>query len=103
MNARRVVFRREARDDLANIQRVIRERAGVQTARNHIARIRAYCQRFEVASERGTRRDDLRPGIRTVGFERRITIVFAVGEREVAILRIFYGGRDFESILALRD
>lgn len=48
---------------------------------------------------RGTRRDDIRPGLRTVGFERRATIAFKVLAREVVIVRIFYGGRDFESIL----
>ena len=36
-------------------------------------------------------------GLRIVGFERRVTVAFAVGEDIVTILRVFYGGRDWES------
>ncbi len=46
--------------------------------------------------ERGTRRDDIRPGLRILGFERRATIVFQVAKREVVIVRILYGGRNLE-------
>ena len=41
------------------------------------------------------RRDDIEPGIRVVGFRRRVSIVFTVTENEVWILGIYYGGRDF--------
>jgi len=51
--------------------------------------------------KRGTRRDDLGPGLRAVGFERRATIVFRVEKDAVDIVRILYGGRDLE--MALRD
>jgi toxin ParE1/3/4 len=42
-------------------------------------------------------------GIRTMGFERRATIVFRVKAREVVIVRIFYGGRDYEHGLRSRE
>jgi hypothetical protein len=32
--------------------------------------------RFETAGERGMRRNDIRPGLRVVGFERRATMAF---------------------------
>jgi plasmid stabilization system protein ParE len=51
---------------------------------------------LESFPQRGTRRHDLRPGIRTLGFERRVTIAFQVLENEVVIARIFYGGQDYE-------
>ncbi len=51
--------------------------------------------------KRGTRRDDIRAGLRTMGFERRATIVFQVMKTEVIIIRIFYGGQDYER--RLRD
>jgi len=41
------------------------------------------------------------PRLRTVGFERRATIVFRVEKDAVDIVRILYGGRDLE--MALRD
>ncbi len=40
-------------------------------------------------------RDDVRPGLRIVGFERRITIAFTATEAEVTILRLFFGGQDW--------
>jgi toxin ParE1/3/4 len=46
--------------------------------------------------QRGTRRDDLSPGLRTVGFERRATIAFRVLPTRVEFITIAYGGRDFE-------
>ena len=34
-----------------------------------------------------------------MGFERRVTIVFQVRKSDVVIVRIFYGGQDYESAL----
>jgi toxin ParE1/3/4 len=51
---------------------------------------------LETFPKRGTQRDDIRRGLRTIGFERRATIVFQVTNKEVVIVRIFYGGQDFE-------
>jgi toxin ParE1/3/4 len=42
----------------------------------------------------------LRPGVRIVGFKRRVTIAFSVADTAVEILGVFYGGRSFESALA---
>ena len=44
---------------------------------------------LETSPARGTRRDDIRPGLRTIGFERRPTIAFRIVWREVVIIRIF--------------
>ena len=49
--------------------------------------------------QRSTKRDDLRPGVRIVGFRRRVTIAFSVRGAAVEILGVFYGGRSFESVL----
>lgn len=46
--------------------------------------------------ERGTKRDDLMSGLRTIGFERRVTIAFRVMKKRVEIVSIAYGGRAFE-------
>lgn len=56
---------------------------------------------MDIASERGTRRDDIRPGLRTIGFERRVVIAFHVSARRVEILRFFYGGRNWTDLLEL--
>jgi len=51
-----------------------------------------------VSPERGIRRDDLRRGLRILGFERRAVIAFLVTADTVTILRVLYGGRDLETI-----
>jgi plasmid stabilization system protein ParE len=53
--------------------------------------------------ERGTRRDDLLPGLRTIGFERRVTIAFVVTPDTVLIEGIYYGGQDFEAAIRERN
>jgi toxin ParE1/3/4 len=50
-------------------------------------------------SLRGTLREDVRPGLRTIGFRRRATIAFAVEGDTVTILGIFHGGQDYEADL----
>lgn len=97
MNRRAVTFTPQARSDLLSIGDWIAERAGSEVALGYTARLEAYCNGFEFASERGQRRDDLRPGLRVVGFERRIAIVFAVSDDEVTILRLHYAGRNWSS------
>jgi toxin ParE1/3/4 len=72
------------------------QQAGRAVASDYIDRIEAACMALEVFSQRGRRRDDIWPGIRTMGFERRATIAFRVLENEVVIVRIFYGGQDYE-------
>jgi toxin ParE1/3/4 len=54
-------------------------------------------KRFDVASERGHWRDDIRSGLRIVRFERRVTVAFTVDNDRVRFLRIFYGGWDWEN------
>ena len=59
---------------------------------DHIATLSEFPQR-------GTPRDDLRPGMRTLAWRRRVTIAFVVEESDVVVIGIFYGGRDFETLL----
>jgi len=42
---------------------------------------------------------EIRPGLRTVGYRRRVTIAFEVADDTVNILGIFYGGQDIEADL----
>ena len=99
MKHRRVVFTPEARHDLFELYDWVAARAGSQIALTYIERIEAYCLGFDIVSERGHRRDDISPGLRIVGFERRITIAFAVDADHVTILRLYYGGQDWETKL----
>jgi toxin ParE1/3/4 len=57
------------------------------------------CESLATFPLRGTRRDDIRPGLRVFGFRRRVSIAFQVKGEEVTILGVFYGGQDFEAVL----
>jgi toxin ParE1/3/4 len=92
-------FRPLAEADLFGLYGYIAKEAGHEVAGSDIDRIEAACMALETFPERGTRRDHIRPGLRTMGFERRATIVFQVKKGEVVIVRIFYGGQDYEGAL----
>ncbi|CCV03907.1 conserved exported hypothetical protein [Mesorhizobium metallidurans STM 2683] len=82
---------------------VIADASTGTTADRYDQRIRAFCERLEYGSERGTRRDDVRPEPRVIGFERRVTVAFIVESERVVILRVFYGGADWQEYLAESD
>jgi len=44
-------------------------------------------------------RDNLRPGLRVIGFERRVTIAFHITSDRITIDRVLYGGRDLKTTL----
>jgi toxin ParE1/3/4 len=94
-----VSFRPHARRDLIELYNFIADEAGEEVAAAYIGRIEAACLALQTFPERGRRRDDIRPGLRTIGFERRALIAFQVMEREVVVVRILYGGRDYERLL----
>ena len=99
MKERLVLFAPEARNDLITIYDWVASVAGLETALGFVERLESFCRSMNVASERGHRRDDIRPGLRIIGFERRITAAFTVSETKVTILRLFYAGRDWERVL----
>jgi toxin ParE1/3/4 len=92
-------FRPLAESDLFALYRHIAAESGHRVAGAYIDRIEAACMGLVTFPERGTRRDNIRPGLRTMGFERRATIVFQVTRSEVVIVRIFHGGQDYERAL----
>jgi toxin ParE1/3/4 len=82
---------------LDRLHRYIADRAGESIADGYIDRIVTFCQGLSTFPLRGKARDDLLPGLRTVGFERRATIAFMVTTEAVLIEGVFYGGQDFEA------
>ena len=97
---RRIIFSPEARTDLRQLYLHIAGQSGDARALGYVGRIEAFCLGFADFPERGTRRDDLRPGLRTVGFRRRVTVAFTVTADAVIFLRILYGGRDLQAAFA---
>jgi toxin ParE1/3/4 len=93
LKRRRVGFATSAKADLLKLHDWIAGRAGTAVAAAYLERLEVYCLGLEFAAERGHRRDDIRPGLRITGFERRIAIAFIVEPEQVTILRLYYGGR----------
>lgn len=94
---RPVVFSPEAQDDLRQLSLHIAEQSGAARAVAYLDRIEGWCFGLGDFPERGARRDDLWPGLRTTSFERRVTIAFTITGGAVTILRVLYGGRDLET------
>lgn len=69
MKQRDVVFSPEAENDLIQLYDYIVVRAGIKVAQDYVARIESFCAGLEFASVRGTLRNDVRQGLRVVGFK----------------------------------
>lgn len=94
-----VEYRQSARDDLANIFRHIAEVSGSpRTALKFVLRIEDRCQSIGNAPYGGRSRNDIIPGLRTVPFEHSAVIAYVV-ENDVVRIDIFYGGRDYETLM----
>lgn len=104
MKRLRVRYQDSAADDLQSIYLILRSQgANVNTARGYADRIRAACKRIGDAPEGGRSRDDLAPGLRTSGFERRAVIAYRIERDHVVIERVLYGGRDIDGLYAGRS
>lgn len=97
--AYRIVFTSEARDQLDRLHGYIAAAADSETASKFADGIIDHIAGLSEFPERGTPRGDLRPGLRTLAWRRRVTIAFVVEKTQVVVIGIFYGGRDFESLL----
>lgn len=85
----------DAEHDLWEIQEFLKGVASAKTASIYVDRILDYLATFSHFPERGTLRNEIRPGLRIVGFEKRISVAFVVEEDCVTILRILYAGRNW--------
>ena len=81
MKRRPVEFHEEATRDLLALYDWTANAASRGIALSYLERLEAYCLAFDLASERGHLREDIRPGLRIAGFEKRVTIAFVVQER----------------------
>lgn len=99
MSRFRVVFRREALEQLEELYDFISDAGSPDTAAGFTEAIVFFCEGLADFPFRGNARDDLRPGLRTIGYRKRVVIAYAVIDETVAIVGIFYGGRDHERML----
>ena len=97
MKRRHVIYSPEAANDLERLYDYIVGSAGVARADAWLMRIESHCQSFDMAAERGTLRNDIRPGLRVSSFGRRMTLAFTVAPTQVIFLRLFDAGADWEA------
>ncbi|WP_070153866.1 type II toxin-antitoxin system RelE/ParE family toxin [Sphingobium phenoxybenzoativorans] len=95
----RIVFTLEARDQLDNLYAYIAAAADSAIAARFANGLIDHIATLSEFPQRGTPRNDVRPGLRTLAWRRRVTIAFMIEESDVVVIGIFYGGRDFESLL----
>jgi toxin ParE1/3/4 len=93
-----LIFSSDAQADLDDIEQYLSLRFSERNAETYIKRIVAKCRSLALAPYRGTQRDDVRPGLRATGFERRVTILFQIQPGRVIVLGIFYGGRSLPTL-----
>ncbi|WP_045761396.1 type II toxin-antitoxin system RelE/ParE family toxin [Xanthomonas albilineans] len=92
-----VQFTPEARDQLAQLEDYIADKAAASVAACYVDAIVSYCVSLATFPLRGMRREDLAPGLRITNFRSRVVIAFVVDASVVTIVGIFYAGQDFET------
>jgi len=99
----RVAFTRRAQADLHGLFDYLADRFGVRNAQGYAEQIEKACLSLGTMPNRGTEHSGIRPGLRTIGFRRRVTIAFRVQDDQVTILRILYGGRSIEIAFSIDE
>lgn len=94
-----VVFTPEAEAQLVDLYACIAAEASPEIAARFTEGIVRYCESLSTFPARGNRRDDIRPGLRTTSYRKRVAIAFHVDKDRVNIVGIFYGGEDYEAVL----
>jgi toxin ParE1/3/4 len=101
MAAFAVEFAPEAARQLEQLEEYIAGQGSPRVASDYVDSIVAFCESLQTFPKRGTQRDDIRPGLRITNYRASTVIAFAVFEEIVYIIGVFYGGQDYETVLAV--
>jgi toxin ParE1/3/4 len=91
-----VFYRWQAEQDLAAIYEAI---PVAQRAREFVRSIEDRCDALLDFPRQGRARDDLGPGLRIVTYVRRVVIAYRIRDDGIEVVRVFYGGRNYEALL----
>jgi plasmid stabilization system protein ParE len=95
----RVVFTPEALAQLEALYSYVAQAASPDIAARYTDAIVTYCEGLHTFPLRGTRRDDIRPGLRVTNYKKRAVVAFAVDADVVSVIGVYYGGQNYESVL----
>ena len=100
-----VAFTDQASRQLEAIRDYIAVFADPAIAERYVDAVIDRCLELYMFPHRGAQRDDLRPGLRTINFRKRVTIAFTVddGAQKVTILGVCYGGQDLDAAFGSDD
>jgi toxin ParE1/3/4 len=93
-----VVFSPEALQDLLDQKDYLAMKVSPDFAAKHIDAVISYCESLKSMPHRGTMRDDIRLGLRIVPYK-EATVAISVDIVQVSILGVFFGGRNYETVL----
>lgn len=95
---RALIFTGEAQADLDEIFDFIAA-DNPRRARTYVEDIRQACRHLCQTPLIGIERADLRPGLRVLPLWRRVVIAYELSSDTLLVLRVFTGGRDYETIM----
>jgi toxin ParE1/3/4 len=96
--AHELIYRPLAEEDLEAINSLIAQDSPAR-AFNFVEHIQQRCDLLCDFPEQDRKRPDLRPGLRVIRYGRSVVIASQVADDTIEILRIFYGGQDYETIM----
>jgi toxin ParE1/3/4 len=94
----KIVWHPNARADLIALYDWIAEQADPGTAFDYTSKIETQTAKLALFPDRGTPRDDLVTGMRTIPYRKRSIIAYRVLDEEVEILAIIHAGRDLSRV-----
>jgi toxin ParE1/3/4 len=97
--ALKLVHRPRAQEDLEAIYRFIAQDSPTR-AFGFVERIQKRCELLRNSPQQGRARPDLAPDLRIIPYGRSVVIAYRIVENTVEVLRVFYGGQDYETIMS---
>lgn len=94
-----VVYSPEAEAQLVALFEYIAAHASPDIAEHYTDEIVKRCEHLGDMPLAGVARDDIRRGLRTTFFRKRVVIAYAVSAKTITVLSIYYGGQDYETLL----
>jgi toxin ParE1/3/4 len=96
---RALVFAPQAERALLDLQVYITEQSSGDRASRYVDRILEHCELLTDFPDLGKARDDIAPGVRVTGFERRVTLAYDLTALQVRILGVYSSAMDWEQLL----
>lgn len=103
MKLYKLIFTRYAERQISELYSYIADHSSEARAERFVGGLIDRCSTLMAFPERGTRRDDVRPNLRTFGYRRRVTIAFSVEGENVVVHGVYYGGQNFGDMPSERD